>query len=329
MVLDLPGVSRGNSSNVCALTLAKFLAEVDLSPCHTIKAPSERQQFLCPRAVNPVVFSVGQLDARRVPSPSTTDLEYRDIPSLVAWLRTVPVFRPLPASVLAHLSHRVAQRTYRDGDEILQKGHLGESFYILKTGVVQIVDYADQQISSVVTQLKERDCFGEMSLLTGSPCVATVAARGEVKVLALMKDDFDQLLRDNPYMASRFTRLLASRLMAANFLIVQEGAKSFSGKLSVMNLPTVLQVLANSSRSGTLMITNHRGGRGKIGFCDGQVYEAEVGPLTGEDAVFHTLTWNEGDFWLDPGAVPSEDNVNAGVMGLLMEGMRRIDESSR
>jgi hypothetical protein len=130
-------------------------------------------------------------------------------------------------------------------------------------------------------------------------------------------------------MASRFTRLMASRLLAANFLLVKEGSKSFSGKLSVMSLPTVIQVLSESGRSGTLLLEAYEGKKGEIGFSEGRIFEAKTGGLEGEDAFFELLTWKAGDFWLDPKRIPVEDRVQTGVMGLMLEGMRRMDEASR
>jgi hypothetical protein len=116
--------------------------------------------------------------------------------------------------------------------------------------------------------------------------------------------------------------------MEANFLLVREGSKSFSGKLSVMNLVTVLQVLSDSNRSGTLVV-DRDGMKATIGFNNGHVFQVEYAGKYGEDALYDMIAWEDGDFYLDPAQVPIHDGVKSGVMGLLMEGMRRLDEARR
>jgi CRP-like cAMP-binding protein len=267
------------------------------------------------------------VEPRYAPQPVLSHLR-ENIPAAVAHLRTIPIFRALPAAFLAQLAVRIRIEGYRDGAVVVQRGHTAEALWIVHSGMLEVVGYAEHDVSSVVTRLKSKDCFGEVSLLTGAPAAASVVARGPVTLLAIGKDDFEAMLRDNPFMAARFTRLLASRLMAANFLLVREGSKSFSGKLSVMNLVTVLQVLSDSNRSGTLVV-DRDGIKATIGFNNGHVFEVELAGKFGEEALYDMIAWEEGDFYLDPSQVPMEDTVQNGVMGLLMEGMRRLDEARR
>ncbi len=327
MVLEAPRVDHSSSTDVCAFAVASYLAEFGPDHCATDGVGERRGEFRCPRASNPVVFEVEEVEPRYVPQPVLSNLR-ENIPAAVAHLRTIPIFRALPAAFLAQLAHRIRIEGYRDGDIVVQRGYPGEALYVVHSGVLEVVGYADHDVSSVVTRLKSKDCFGEVSLLTGAPAAASVVARGPVMLLAIAKDDFESMLRENPFMAARFTRLLASRLMAANFLLVREGSKSFSGKLSVMSLVTVLQVLSDSNRSGTLVV-DRDGMKATIGFNNGHVFEVELGGVEGEEALYQMLSWEDGEFYLDPAQVPLDDRVQSGVMGLLMEGMRRLDEARR
>jgi CRP-like cAMP-binding protein len=328
MVLALPGVDVGASANVCVFAAAKFLREVDESRCEDVVSPIERGELRCPRSRLPVIFDVEAVPEQHRGSDRVHNLR-DDIPGAVKHLRSIPIFRALPATFLAQLAHRIRVEEYEMGETILQKGHLSSGFFVVVDGTAEVVAFADEEMSSVVRSLKSKDCFGEMSLLTGAPAAASVVAASGLTVYSITKDDFDQMLRENPFMASRFTRLMASRLLAANFLLVKEGSKSFSGKLSVMSLPTVIQVLSESSRSGTLMMEAYDGKKGRIGFSDGRILEASTGSLEGEEAFFELLKWKNGDFWLDPRQVPFEDKIKNSVMGLMLEGMRRMDEASR
>ncbi len=328
MVLDLPGIDTGASVNVCVLAAAKFLKQVDASKCEEAVSPVDKGEFRCPRARLPVIFDVESVPEVHEPTVEIGNLR-DDIAGAVAHLRSIPIFRALPAQFLAQLAHRIRVESFEPGETVLMKGHLARAFSVVVAGEAEVVAFADQDMSAVVRSLKEKDCFGEMSLLTGAPAAASVVAAVPLTVYSISKDDFDQMLRENPFMASRFTRLMASRLLAANFLLVKEGSKSFSGKLSVMGLPTVIQVLSESGRSGTLILENYEGQKGQVGFSDGHIFEAQVGDRTGEEAFFELLAWTNGDFWLDPNRIPADDKIQTGVMGLMLEGMRRLDEASR
>jgi CRP-like cAMP-binding protein len=325
MVLHLPGVDAGASSAVCALTVAKFLAEADKSACPSTPSPLDRGELRCPRAERPVLFDVETVPETHQPTPIDA-VATGDLPAAVAHLRSVPVFRALPASFLGLVASRLQIERYAPGSIILEKGQPGRAFFVIAEGEVEVVGYAEEEVAGVIHTLKERDCFGEMSLLTGAPTIARVVARTEVVVQTLDADFFDRMLRDHPFMAARFARILASRLIASNYLLVREGSQAFRGKLSVMGVSTVLQVVSEARRSGRLHLRAPGGREASIAFRDGRVVDAELDELQGAEAVYAALTWEAGDFWLEPSDVPEDDDGGMGVMGLLLEGMRRIDE---
>ncbi|MCC6876681.1 MAG: DUF4388 domain-containing protein [Sandaracinaceae bacterium] len=98
-----------------------------------------------------------------------------------------------------------------------------------------------------------------------------------------------------------------------------------SGSLREMALPDVVQILANGRKSGRLVITG-AGKRGEVHFQDGQIYNASFGDARGEEAVYAMLKLADGNFSLDPSFVPTERVIHASAEGLLLEGMRRLDE---
>ena len=57
--------------------------------------------------------------------------------------------------------------------------------------------------------------------------------------------------------------------------------------------------------------------------------DAEAGTLQGEDAVYRLLTWSEGEFEVVFRTVRRREVITTSSQGLLMEGMRRLDEWSR
>jgi len=106
-------------------------------------------------------------------------------------------------------------------------------------------------------------------------------------------------------------------------------AKSMSGSIEEIPLPDLLQLLSTSRKSGVLVLRTD-GGVGKLYMRKGQIYFASIddsfnmGP---RKAIFRMLSWMQGFFELEP---PDEravlEEMQDSTEGLLMEGMRQLDE---
>jgi hypothetical protein len=95
-----------------------------------------------------------------------------------------------------------------------------------------------------------------------------------------------------------------------------------------MALPDVVQILYHGRKSGKLTISAG-GRRGEILFCDGMIFDASFGEAAQEEAFYDMLNLRDGDFELDPNFRPSEQVIQVSPESLLLEGMRRLDESGR
>jgi response regulator RpfG family c-di-GMP phosphodiesterase len=103
-------------------------------------------------------------------------------------------------------------------------------------------------------------------------------------------------------------------------------AQGVSGSLREMGLPDMVQVLFHGRKSGNLKIRGPEGGIGEIHFIDGNVVNATFGGQKGEDAFYQMLKLQDGEFGLDPSFKPTERTIEGSSEGLLLEGMRRLDE---
>jgi response regulator RpfG family c-di-GMP phosphodiesterase len=108
--------------------------------------------------------------------------------------------------------------------------------------------------------------------------------------------------------------------------VQRSGTRGVSGSLREMPLPDVLQVLGRTRKTGMLRV-NAGGHAGEIQFGNGQVYNASFRALRNEDALYALLALNDGEFALDPTFVPSTRGIHESTEHLLLEGMRRMDES--
>jgi DNA-binding response OmpR family regulator len=105
------------------------------------------------------------------------------------------------------------------------------------------------------------------------------------------------------------------------------GTRGVSGSLEEMGLPDIVQVLWHGRKSGSLRI--HTGeGNGEIHFVDGQIYNALFGRARGADAFYAMVTLQKGEFALDPSFIAPQRVIEESPEGLLLEGMRRLDEGA-
>lgn len=103
------------------------------------------------------------------------------------------------------------------------------------------------------------------------------------------------------------------------------GAKGVSGSLREMGLPDIVQVLFHGRKTGKLNVRSS-GKTGEIHFLEGNIANAIIGDVTGADAFYALLKFEEGEFALDPGFIPPKRVMVESSEALLLEGMRRMDE---
>jgi DNA-binding response OmpR family regulator len=100
------------------------------------------------------------------------------------------------------------------------------------------------------------------------------------------------------------------------------------GSLAQMNVIDLLQSLDLGRKSCLLTLANE-GDRCEIYFTDGQINHASLGVLQGDDAVFKVLTWTGGNFEIDFNGHSDQRSISRSTQGLLMEGLRLVDEAGR
>ena len=112
-------------------------------------------------------------DAARVP---TEPLEL---------LRSLPLFAPLPSTVLERLASAVVEVHVPPMGEAVTQGAVGDRFYVIRSGRATVeVDGAE------TGALAPGDFFGEIALLHDVPRTATVRALDELELFALERVEF-------------------------------------------------------------------------------------------------------------------------------------------
>ena len=100
------------------------------------------------------------------------------------------------------------------------------------------------------------------------------------------------------------------------------------GSLAQMNVIDLVQSLEMGRKSCLLTLTKDKD-KCEMYFTDGQVKHATYGSLTGDPAVFKVLTWTGGNFQIDFEGKTKQESTTLNTQGLLMEGLRLLDEARR
>ena len=108
----------------------------------------------------------------------------------------------------------------------------------------------------------------------------------------------------------------------------REGRTRFAGDLSDVGVVDLVQTIELNRKSGIIHIVNRDGRRGSVFFRDGKVIDAEVGRLSSANAMYRLFSWSEGQFAVEFKQIRRHDVIDTPIAPLLMEGMRRLDESA-
>jgi MFS family permease len=122
-------------------------------------------------------------------------------------LRAIPIFAPLSPPVLEALASQLVQIDARPGETIVRQGDHGDRFYVISTGEVDVsVDGKLQGTQG------PGDHFGEIALLRDVPRTATVAAKTDVELYALERDDFLAAVTGHAASAAAAEAVIGTRL---------------------------------------------------------------------------------------------------------------------
>jgi hypothetical protein len=103
----------------------------------------------------------------------------------IALLRSLRIFRALPAPALEGLARSLEPAGLAAGEVLIREGEPGDRFYAIADGRLQVT------IGGIPVATKVRgDGIGEIALLYGVPRTATVSAVSPATVFALSREDF-------------------------------------------------------------------------------------------------------------------------------------------
>jgi CRP-like cAMP-binding protein len=130
----------------------------------------------------------------------------------VLFLRRVPLFADLPPQDLVPIATIASEQSYGDADTIAEQGEPGDEMHIIVSGYVMVILRESDGHQQVLAVRAAGDVIGEMAVITSAPRMASLAAKGAVRLLSIGRRPFEAMLRERPETALALMRVLCQRL---------------------------------------------------------------------------------------------------------------------
>jgi putative peptide zinc metalloprotease protein len=127
------------------------------------------------------------------------------------FLARLPLFSEFAPAQIAMAASRLLPERYQAGQNVVTQGQMGDSFYIIKEGSLEVTVEKEGQRRRVA-ELGPGEYFGEIALLLDVPRTASVTALSDCLVLRLRQEDFRNLLGEHLYFAKSLEQTSSRRI---------------------------------------------------------------------------------------------------------------------
>ncbi len=102
--------------------------------------------------------------------------------------------------------------------------------------------------------------------------------------------------------------------------------KGLTGNVTEMSLPEIVQLLSMGLKTASVTLVQDEE-RGTLWILSGRLVHAEAGELRAHEAAYKMLAWQSATFQIEHGGLTQEQTIHEDAMFIVMEGLRRLDES--
>lgn len=144
---------------------------------------------------------------------------------MLAFLRTVRLFKDIADPELATLAESLRERTLRRGQVLFREGDAGAEMFVVRRGTIVVSKAVTGRVEQVLARIGAGDFLGEMSLFGGSRRSATVQADADAELLTLDREALRRLTEQSPRAAAAFfealVQVFVERLRASGDLVAE------------------------------------------------------------------------------------------------------------
>ncbi len=249
-------------------------------------------------------------------------LRKRHLDQLYSPLRKLAFFESLDDDALKDLSLLLEQGVITAHNLVIKKGDPGQYLFIVLSGTVNVMDDDGDSIA----ELGAGEIFGEMSLFSGTPITRSINTLTGTRVAMMSRKNFQYVMKIYPALQLFLLRVFIERIQS----MAQDSdqASSMRGELADVKVVDLMQMINSAQKTGGLSLSL-KFGTGTVFFKDGEIIKAEFLGLEDKEALFTLLKITSGRFSYSKGLPAELEPLTpiGGFMGLLMEGLQRIDEA--
>ena len=107
------------------------------------------------------------------------------------------LFKTLDEEQHTDVVDAMAEKSIAKGEEVIKQGAVGDYFYVVETGSLDVFVAKGGQAAQKVTEYGPGGAFGELALMYNAPRAATVVATSECVLWALDRVTFRRILMEN------------------------------------------------------------------------------------------------------------------------------------
>jgi CRP/FNR family cyclic AMP-dependent transcriptional regulator len=114
-----------------------------------------------------------------------------------------PIFKYLTPQEVSWMLVKLQPRNVPENTVIIKEGTPGDEMFIIESGQVEVF-LTRGEVVLMLSELQEPSFFGEIAFFTDKPRSATVKAKTDCRLLVLKKQDFMDIVSENPKVAAKF-----------------------------------------------------------------------------------------------------------------------------
>lgn len=151
---------------------------------------------------------------------------------LISFLREVPLLDALEDNEFEDLSGVSVIRDFDKGKIIFYEQDKGTSLYIIVSGTVKLSIIANDGREHILGFLKDKEFFGEISLLDGESRSTSAISVDKVKVITVSRENFLKILKNNPQITYKIILSLCTKIRWTDRHVSNLAFLSASGKVA-------------------------------------------------------------------------------------------------
>lgn len=127
-------------------------------------------------------------------------------------LQKIPLFSGLSDEDLALIEQRAISRSYPKGSMVIREGEEAVSLYVISSGAVKVFMDNEEGKEIILNMLGPGEHFGELALIDERPRSASVMTTEASRFMVITKQQFREILAQNPDLAISIIRQLSARV---------------------------------------------------------------------------------------------------------------------